>query len=214
MKPLFSISTGQLLVFITLLAIFRGIVFLRTRKNKKSEKACESEKLKVVNEYVDSIIIAGITALVLIQFVIRPFYIPTGSMVPTLKPWDYILVNEFVYRFVEPKVGDIIVFHPPEETGDRDKDYIKRVVAVEGDKILVENGVLQRNGSEISESYISEPMDYNLEEKNIPKDSLFVMGDNRNDSKDSHVWGFLPRKDVVGKAMIIIWPPNRIRLIR
>ena len=192
-------------------------------------KLSEDSKKKWI-ENIDSIVIAGVTALILITFVIRTFYIPSTSMVPTLKVNDYILVNKFVYRFYMPARHDIVVFRPPPEANAEGKDFIKRIVAVEGDTVEVKNGRLYINGVAQNESpvtgsqgfgkedvaaicnyNINEPPEYDMPKTIVPQGSLFVMGDNRNNSDDSHVWGFLPKENLIGKAVLLFFPPNRIR---
>jgi signal peptidase I len=148
----------------------------------------------IINEYLDAIIIAGLTALFLISYVVRTFYIPSSSMKPTLLPYDYILVNEFVYRFTEPKRRDIIVFKPPNRKNA--PDYIKRVIGLENETLEVKDNKVYINGNPIDEPYIpsDQAPDYQWGPQKIPEGNLFVMGDNRNNSEDSHAWGFLPKK--------------------
>lgn len=207
-----SIRPKQLAIFIGILLIIRIIIFLCERY--LSRKFLSEKAKHIIKEYIDSIIIAGITALILIKFIIQPFYIPSGSMYPTLKRWDFILVNKFVYRLKEPQRSDIIVFHPPPQALAGDKDYIKRVVAVTGDTLEVKNGKLYINNQSKIEPYVKYQPDYDYPLTKVPEGNLFVMGDNRPNSGDSHVWGFLPVKNVIGKAMIIIWPPSRIKILK
>lgn len=174
-----------------------------------------SERFKRVTvEYLDSIIIAGIAALFIIHFLFRTFYIPSGSMLPTLQVKDYILVNEFVYRVKEPQRGDIIVFTPPPEANAGDKEFIKRVIGLSGETISVKDGEVFIDGEPLNEPYIHFPPDYYYPPRIIPDGTLFVMGDNRPSSMDSHVWGFLPKKNVVGKASFIVLPPQRARVLK
>lgn len=164
---------------------------------------------KMAREYLDSFLVAGMAAIVLITFVVRSFYIPSESMVPTLLVNDYILVNRFVYNFASPSRGEIIVFHPPHLPDQEGTDFIKRVVAVENDVIEIANGVLYLNGLPQKEHYIKEAMLADFPPYRIPPGHVFVMGDNRNNSDDSRYWGPLPLKNVVGKAVLIFWPLQR-----
>lgn len=163
------------------------------------------ERLRLwIAELVDAVVVAGITALILINFVVRSFYIPSGSMEPTLQVNDFILVNEFLYRFTRPHRGDILVFRPPaSEGGEQQPDFIKRVVGVEGDVIEVRSGKLYRNGQRIEESFVSEPILRDFGPVLVEPGHLFMMGDNRNNSADSRVWGQLPLENVEGQAFMI-----------
>lgn len=170
-----------------------------------------------VREAIDSIVWAGVVALLLIHFVVRSFYIPSGSMLDTLKINDFILVNEVIYRIAKPARGEIVVFRSPEAHRAEDKtDLIKRVVAVEGDEIEVKDGKLYLNGLPQDEPFIREAMDDDFPKERIKPGHIFVMGDNRNDSRDSRYMdpGQVPLENLVGRAELIFFPPQRIRLIR
>jgi len=193
-------------------------------EDNKSKK----EKMKSkVQEYIEAIIIAILIALVIKTFVVQAFKIPSRSMVPTLLVGDQILVNKFIYGVkipylrkmiipvTNPEKGDIVVFIYP---NDRSKDFIKRVIGIAGDKIEIRNKKIFINGKEYSDSYgvysdnliypaAIQPRD-NFGPVTVPKDSLFVMGDNRDESSDSRYWGFVDIKDVEGKAFIIYWSWN------
>lgn len=171
-------------------------------------------------EGVDSIIWAGIVALVLIHFVVRSFYIPSESMLPTLHVNDFILVNEMIYDFSDPSRGDIVVFHPPPEEqvvvpGAKHPapvDLIKRVVGLPHDVLEIKNGVLFLNGQALSEPYIKEPIFGQFGPTTVPEGHIFVMGDNRNNSRDSRYIMPIPYTSLVGRAELIFYPFNRIRL--
>lgn len=187
-----------------------------------------------VLEFVDSALIAVLLVFCILRpFVIQAFFIPSGSMEPTLREKDRILVNKFLYYFREPKVGDIIVFDAPPNTGSEKKDFIKRVVGVPGDRIAVYNQKLYRNGAPVQEAFIKEPPFYSWPpgaeegaEVTVPPGHLLVFGDNRNDSNDGHRWAdrnpdgtetpnpWLPRPNVLGKAMVTFWPPHRIGMLQ
>lgn len=166
-----------------------------------------------VKEYLDSFIVAGSAALLLITFVMRSFFIPSESMLPSLRVHDYILVNKFIYQLAQPGRGDILVFNPPHLEGSEKKDFIKRVVAVGGDELMVRDGQLILNGQVVDEPFIEAPPIGDFGPHRVPAGHLFMMGDNRNNSDDSRGWGDLPLDHVVGKAFLIFWPPQRIRWI-
>jgi signal peptidase I len=179
----------------------------------------ETQK-KTLLEYVDSVIIAGLTALILIWFVVRSFYIPSESMVQTLQIDDMILVDELVYRFYKPARGDIIVFHPPPAAHSGDKDFIKRIVAVGGDTIEVKDDHVILNGVPQNEPYayikkgeFPSPL-ADMPPEKIEPGNVFVMGDNRENSDDSRAWQQLPEKNIIGKAFLIFYPPRRMGRLR
>ncbi|MDO8589317.1 MAG: signal peptidase I [Armatimonadota bacterium] len=242
---------------------------------------------KQVAEIAESLAVAIFLVFLIIRpFVVQAYFIPSGSMRPTLLEGDRILVNKFIYRFREPRRGDIIVFKSPLSANKDEKDFIKRVIGLPGDKIkllpgyvtvdgqvyqhpelrtalidfasrgnqrdvqvkltrhmvyvdgkevtkadigiaagrpganvIIHPGSVYRNGKLLKESYVAEDPDQpypdaNGGTKQVPKGSLFVMGDNRNQSSDSRVWGLLDRQRVEGEAMFLFWPVNRIRWVR
>lgn len=178
-----------------------------------------------VVEFLDSAIVAlALVFLIIKPFIVQAFWIPSDSMLPTLHRNDRILVNKFIYRFREPRRGDVIVFRAPEAAlrasfdGDHgEKDFIKRVIGLPGDEIKIRDRTVYVNGEELIEPYISDEPPYDFPRGRgtykVPKDSLFVMGDNRPNSNDSHIWGPLPRDEVLGKAFVIFWPPGRWQLV-
>lgn len=133
-----------------------------------------------------------------------------SSMLPTLQNGEFILVNRLSYRTGEMQRGDIIVFRSTNEVG---KDLIKRIIGLPGDDVFIQNGQVLVNGQPLSEPYTAAPPRYNGEWR-VPEGHVFVLGDNRNDSSDSHQWGFLPIANVYGKAVLIYWPPPEWNVIR
>jgi signal peptidase I len=131
------------------------------------------------------------------------------SMNPTLQDGEYILVNRLAYKFGHPVRGDIVVFSFPI---DPRQDLIKRVIGLPGESISVQDGKVLINGLPLEEPYIAAPPIYN-DTWVVPEGQLFVLGDNRNESKDSHEWGFLPLENVVGRAILIYWPPPEWQVI-
>lgn len=131
------------------------------------------------------------------------------SMQPTLHEGNLLVVNKLAYKLGEPKRGDIIVFH---YQGTVTEDYIKRVIGLPGDIVEIGGGIVRVNGQAITEPYIAELPGYTGTWK-VPEGELFVLGDNRNHSSDSHDWGFVEQEWVVGRAIIVYWPLDRIRVL-
>lgn len=172
----------------------------------------------LVSSLVEVVIIVGtafILALLIQQFVVKPFYIPSESMENTLVKGDRVLVNRFIYRFTDPKPGDVVVFHPPSSPKE---DYIKRVVAVAGDSVAVREGKLYVNGVAKKEPYLKQqfvegtypPAESGLVEEKIPPGKFWAMGDNRNQSGDSRVFGPVETNKILGRAFMIYWPLTKI----
>jgi signal peptidase I len=219
-----------------------------------SAKPFVSRPSAIARGYIDALIVVGLGTLFLITFVIRTFYIPSVSMVPTLQVRDVLLVDEMAYRLRPPADGDIAVFTPPVDSGG--SDYVKRIIGVPGDEIAISNGIVYRNGTALREPYENEPPNYDLSIENyaidvdgrrldprvanvppramwqapnrIPRGFYFVLGDNRNYSDDSHVWGFAQlggffasgplaahrsRAGFIGRAFLILWPLGRLRVL-
>jgi len=183
-----------------------------------------NSKKSVVREYTEAIIIAVILALFIRSFIVQAFKIPSGSMLPTLQIGDHLLVNKFIYGvkipmtgsvlipWKDPKQDDIVVFRFPK---DRSIDYIKRVVGVAGDTIELKNKQLFINGEVINNPHAhftgtdimkatAGPRD-TMGPVKVPEGTIFVMGDNRDNSYDSRFWGFVDLNDVLGKAFILYW---------
>jgi signal peptidase I len=191
---------------------------------------------------VELVVIVGLAiglALLIQAFVVKPYQIPSGSMEPTLDIGQRVLVDRVSYRFSDPQVGDVVVFHPPagaeqdntcgggpppegqvcdEPTQDKaDVNFIKRVVAGPGDRIAIEDGHVILNGKRQEESFIrpcggGSDCDF-PREVTVPADHYFMMGDNRGASDDSRFWGPVPRDWIIGGAFATYWPPDRIGLL-
>ncbi|MDX2098284.1 MAG: signal peptidase I [Leptolyngbyaceae cyanobacterium bins.59] len=155
------------------------------------------------------------SAPVWIRYQVEFFTIPSGSMLPTLQVKDRILV--YKSRNYQPQTGDIVVFRPPQTTGEGavwGKFYVKRVIGKPLEAIEVKAGLVYINNQPLQEPYLGEAPDYQWGPAIVPGQSYFMMGDNRNNSVDSHVWGFLPAQNIVGRAYKIYWPPQRIQPLR
>ncbi|MDP9329350.1 MAG: signal peptidase I [Actinomycetota bacterium] len=191
--------------------------------------------LRMIGELPGLIILAFVIALLLKTFLIQAFYIPSGSMEPTLQgPGDRILVQKISYYFHDPQRGDIIVFEDPNPTTQPDRslvggflhwmfqglggkpdneDFVKRVIGLPGDTVWAQGGSVYVNGDKLDEPYLTQQT-ADFPHTEVPAGSLFVMGDNRSNSRDSRFGlGFVPEDKVIGKAWVIIWPPSRMGTI-
>lgn len=203
--------------------------------NQKEQTPPEVKKpqRRVFQEYSEALAVAVILAILIRALFIQAFKIPSGSMIPTLLIGDHILVNKLIYgiripftkerwpKLRNPRRGDVVVFVYPE---DRTKDFIKRVVGVGGDTVEIRNKVVYINGKPIPSSHARfadndvqpaarSPRD-NMPPFKVPKDHLFVMGDNRDRSLDSRFWGFVPVEDVKGEAFLIYYSGGNYSGIR
>jgi len=243
----------ELLALIALFAIVRVAISIKPEPVTAAGETTRPPSARtVIREYLDAFIVAGLVALFLITFVVRTFFIPSGSMEPTLQIHDVLLVNEFEYRFTKPHEGDIVVFPPPLI---QPNDFIKRTIGLPGDQLRVHQGIVYRNGVAMNEPYIAEKPNYemvirdygvfvdstrldpsmaNIPPRNkrsapdrIPEGCYWMMGDNRNNSEDSHIWGFAQtagtfysgaragqKASFTGHAFLIFWPLNRLRILR
>lgn len=157
--------------------------------------------------------VALVLALVIRLFVAEPRFIPSNSMVPTLFIGDRLVVEKVSYHFHPPRAGDIVVFQPPvllqRQGYSKDQAFIKRVIGTPGDVVAVAEGQVYVNQEPLDEPYILEPPQYNWGPYPVPDRTVLVFGDNRNDSNDSHVWGFLPQRNIIGRAWVRFWPRDR-----
>jgi signal peptidase I len=245
------VTPPELLAIVAAIALARVILSLRP-----VVAGSHGRSTSIAKEFLDPFIVAGLAAWLLITFVARTYYIPSGSMLPTLQIHDVLLVDKFEYRFHEPNRGDIVVFPPPIPTPD---DFIKRVIGRPGDTLSVSRGVVYVDGHALSEPYVAERPAYDLAIRNygiyvksdgsdwqrldstaanvpprsawtapnrIPPHCFMMFGDNRNESEDSHMWGFAQdagrfstgqrageRAGFTGRAFLIFWPPSQARIL-
>ncbi len=161
--------------------------------------------------------IALVLALLVRVLIAEPRYIPSDSMVPTLEVGDRLVIEKISYRLRLPLRGDIVVFDPPAQLQQlgftSDQAFIKRVVGEPGQTVQVHNGYVLINGIPLQEPYIAQPPAYEMEPVVVPEGEFFVMGDNRNNSNDSHVWGFLPKENIIGRAAFRFYPLRRAGVI-
>ncbi len=193
------------------------------KQNKETEKKNSKKKKSSLRENIEAILVAVVLALFIRTFVVQAFKIPSGSMKNTLLIGDHILVNKFIYGIKLPFIGatlipikdpkreDIVVFEYPD---DPSKDFIKRVIGVAGDRVEIRNKKVYVNNMPLDQDFAIYTDDRSLPGRDffgpitVPENSLFVMGDNRDNSHDSRFWGFVKLKAVKGKAFIIYWSWN------
>ncbi len=168
--------------------------------------------------------IALLLAFLIRTFIAEPRLIPSGSMLPTLETGDRLIVEKVSYRFHPPKLGDIIVFLPPEKLqlqGNYQKDqaFIKRIIGEPGKEVKIKDGKVYLNNEPLEENYIAEPAERPYPDLQNPQfcqqqvvspNEFFVLGDNRNDSRDSRYWCFVPKENIIGRAVFRFWPFGRI----
>jgi signal peptidase I len=173
-----------------------------------SEKPGRPAWLTFLTETLQTIILA-VVLYFLIDSVIARVRVENISMLPTLQPGEFLLVNKMAYKLGQLHTGDIVIFHFPQ---DPSQDYIKRVIGVPGDTVTVQGGKVYINNHALTEPYISAAPQY-TGSWTVPSDQLFVLGDNRNQSSDSHSWGFVPQANLVGRALVIYWPLDDFKIL-
>ena len=184
---------------------------IKSRRELRREREKKKRKSGIL-EFLVIMLVAFVLVFGLIRpFVVEAFRIPSESMVPTLEVGDRVLANKFIYRFTEPARGDVVLFDSVEE-GSEDT-LIKRVAGVEGDEIRVQGGTLFVNGEPQDEPYLNQYVPdqstpYGPE--TVPKDHVFVLGDNRGNSGDSRVFGPVPVENIKGEGFLVFWPPAHI----
>lgn len=175
----------------------------------------QTPKYTEENPWIESLKTIGLSAILALgirTFVAEARYIPSGSMLPTLEINDRLIIDKLGYRFKAPQRGDIVVFSPtPALQKENFKDaFIKRVIGLPGDKVQVKLGVVYVNDQPLQEQYIEDQPNYEYGPVVVPENQYLVLGDNRNNSYDSHYWGFVPRENIIGQAVIRFYPFNRM----
>lgn len=204
------------------LAVLAALILFRDRLRSEWDLLRQDWKLwlkRMWKEWGEPFVIAAFIAILIRSFLLGPYKIPTGSMRPTLLEGDRIFVDKITYRFRPPERGEIVVFKYPV---DPKKDFVKRLVAFAGEEVEIRDGAIFINGKRLEEpAQIKSHYYYNREDWPyakegqvfmVPSDSYFVLGDNSAQSSDSRNWGFVPKKNLVGKAFVIWWPFYRIGL--
>ena len=166
---------------------------------------------RTVFEWVGLVVLALVIALLIKTFLFQAFYIPSESMVPTLKIHDRVLVNKLSYKLHPVHRGDIVVFKAPPHADPGIDDLVKRVIGLPGEVVAAHGGHVYINGKQLPETYLSSGVSTSaFEPRRIPEHSYWVMGDNRGNSKDSRSFGFITKSQIVGRVFLRIWPPGRI----
>lgn len=161
---------------------------------------------KTVLSYLQIIAFGFILSWGLRSAVAEASLIPTGSMLPTIQLQDRVIVDKLLFKLSTIKRGDIIVFHPLKDVNSGGDYWIKRIIGLPGEKVEVKDGKVFINDCELTESYTMEKPNYTFAPITVPENSYFVLGDNRNNSLDSHYWGVLPSENIIGKASLRYWP--------
>ena len=179
----------------------------KTENNKEKKKWDKKSVIKEVRDYVFLIILAFVLAFLMNKFVYANAEVPTGSMIPVVQPNDRLIVNRLAYLFEEPKRGDIVMFAFPDDEKD---NYLKRIIGLPGEKVEIKNGLVYINDSEkpLDEPYINDPPNGNYGPYNVPEGCYFMLGDNRDESKDARFWDntYVKKEKIVGKAWLKYYP--------
>jgi signal peptidase I len=155
-------------------------------------------------------IIAAVAVFFILQLTVGGFKVYGQCMVPNVQHGDYVMLNKVSYSFDEPQRGDVIVFFSPKNAKT---NLIKRIIGLPGENVEIRNGIVYINGNPLQEPYILEPPKYTYPEEIIPEGHYFVLGDNRNNSADSHTGFTVPRENIIGKAWFNYWPPSEWGLL-
>ena len=165
--------------------------------------------MKVLRDVGITILIAiAIFAFLRVSF--QGYMVRGACMLPGIENHDWVMVSKASYFSSDPARGDVIVFNPPFQS---EFPFIKRVIAVPGDTVEIKDGKVYLNGTALDEPYIAQPPSYTMSEREIPEGEYFVLGDNRNNADDSHIWGTVPRENIIGKVWFIYWPPQHWRWV-
>jgi signal peptidase I len=179
-----------------------------------AEPPAKDPRVRNLVEWIAIVVGALAVALLVKTFLIQAFYIPSLSMYPTLQKGDRVLVNKLSYDLHDVHRGDIVVFERPPGQESAIKDLIKRVVGLSGESIEAHDGAVYIDGKKLDEPYLVDGVTTeNLPLQKVPKDKIFVMGDNRGDSADSRVFGPIPESTIVGRAFVRVWPFPDISLL-
>jgi signal peptidase I len=180
--------------------------------DSKQLKSQEHQEENIWVELTKTLATAFVLAFGIRTFVAEARYIPSESMLPTLQVNDRLIIEKISYHFKAPQRGDVVVFEPTQALVEQNfKDaFIKRIIGLPGETIQVKNGTVFVDSEPLKEKYIEEKPQYDYGPIQVPPNQFLVLGDNRNNSYDSHYWGFVPRSNFIGKAALRFWPPDRM----
>jgi signal peptidase I len=169
--------------------------------------------MKILREVVITILIA-VAVFALLHLTVQSYTVVMSSMEPNFQQGECIMVNKVSYHSSGPQRGDVIVFRPPPPNEESPYPFIKRVIGLPGDTVEIKDGKVFVNNISLDEEYIMAPPDYTMSATVIPENEYFVLGDNRNNSNDSHNGWTVPRDNIIGKAWFVYWPPSKWRVVK
>lgn len=168
-------------------------------------------------DIIETIVVALCFFVIVYLFFLQPHQVIGNSMLPNFHDKEYILTDKISYRVRQPARGEVIVFKSPE---DKDKDFIKRVIGLPGERVKIAQGKVFVDDEELTETYLDSDLRtptgtffVENQEFTVPQDNFVTFGDNRLNSSDSRTWGFLPKSAIIGRALLVYWPPHRARLV-
>ncbi len=185
----------------------------------KSVRLQSFQLSKSENPGLEAVRTVGLTVILAFGFrmaAAQCYLIPSGSMEPTLETNDRLVVDKVSYHFTKPNRGDIVVFTPPQKVTEKERSndpFIKRVIGLPGEQIEIKGGQVYANNMPLRENYIAAQPNYTWGPQVVPANSYLVLGDNRNQSYDGHIWGFVSSDRIIGKAVVRFWPPERISIL-
>lgn len=169
--------------------------------------------MKILREVIITILIA-VGVFFLLRLTVQSYTVVMSSMEPNFQEGECIMVNKVSYHSSGPQRGDVIVFNPPPPNEESPYPFIKRVIGLPGDIVEIKDGKVSINGTSLVEEYIMAPPNYTMPATEVPENEYFALGDNRNNSNDSHTGWTVPRDNIIGKAWFIYWPPSKWRVVK
>ena len=169
--------------------------------------------MKILREVGITVLIA-VAVFVCLQLTVQSYIVHETCMLPNIEEGEWIMANKVCYRSSGPQRGDVIIFHPPPPNEGSPQSFIKRVIGLPDETVEIKDGQVFINGIPLEEEYIMTPPNYTMSATELPEDEYFVLGDNRNNSNDSHSGWTVPRDNIIGKAWFTYWPPSKWGIIK